>query len=58
MVMRWWRNLKMLKRAGRGHIDGDPDSTPDGGLAVACLACPQPNCNLPPGWESAPRDTR
>lgn len=48
----------MLKRAGRGHIEGGPGSTPDGGLAVACPACPQPNRNLPSGWESAPRDTR
>lgn len=38
-VMRWWRHLKMLKRAGRGQVPDGPDSTPPGGLALECPAC-------------------
>lgn len=54
MVMRWWRHIKMLKRAGRGH---DPDgvaATKEGALAVDCPACPQDGRNLPENWRSAP----
>lgn len=57
-VVRWWRHLKMLKRAGRGHDPQGPNNTPPGGPAVHCPACPQLGSNLPQGWEVAPRSTR
>lgn len=56
IVMRWWRHLKMLKRAGRGHDPSGASGTPPGGLAVECPACPQPERNLPPWWKTVPRD--
>ncbi|KAJ7824915.1 hypothetical protein B0H13DRAFT_2241284 [Mycena leptocephala] len=53
-MMREWRHLVMLKRAGRGN-DGKRKvaETLPGELAVTCPACPQPGINLPPDWESA-----
>lgn len=43
----------MAKRAGRGHDPGGISTTPPGGLALLCPACPQPDINLPQGWEDA-----
>lgn len=57
-VMRWWRHLKMCKRAGRGHDPDGPASTSAGGLAIECPACPHPGRNLPVWWDTEPRDTR
>ncbi|RDX48568.1 hypothetical protein OH76DRAFT_1456274 [Lentinus brumalis] len=54
-MVRQWRHLKLLKRSGRGH---DPDgvaATRPGSCAVECPACPQPEKNLPQGWENAPK---
>ncbi|KAJ6511876.1 hypothetical protein C8R47DRAFT_1173309 [Mycena vitilis] len=58
-IMREWRHLLMLKRAGRGN-DGDRlvAETRPGELAVVCPACPQPGVNLPDGWESATEEDR
>ena len=53
-VVREWRNLMMLKRAGRGHDPGGANVTAPGELALDCPACPQPDCNLPDGWQDAP----
>ncbi|KAG2035436.1 hypothetical protein BDR03DRAFT_934910 [Suillus americanus] len=53
-----WRNLKGLKRAGRGHDPSGVDVTSAGECVVFCLACPHPGKNLPEGWEDAPQDTR
>ncbi|KAF8335185.1 hypothetical protein F5887DRAFT_892104 [Amanita rubescens] len=52
-VFRIWRNLMTLKRAGCGHDPAGIANTPAGGVTVECPACPQPNRNLPNGWESA-----
>lgn len=51
-----WRHSKMLKRGGRGHDPEGVMGTKEGQLAVLCPACPQPDINLPPGWEEAPAD--
>ncbi|KAJ7912792.1 hypothetical protein B0H13DRAFT_2232409 [Mycena leptocephala] len=58
-MMREWRHLVMLKRAGRGN-DGKRKvaETLPGELAVTCPACPQPGINLPPDWESATGEER
>lgn len=52
-VLRFWRHLMMLKRAGRGHDPEGIDSTAAGELAVDCPACPHPGKNLPPDWDKA-----
>ncbi|KAF6742829.1 hypothetical protein DFP72DRAFT_859845 [Ephemerocybe angulata] len=46
-----WRNLKMLKRAGRAHDEGGIDGTGAGDCALRCPACPQAGVNLPRDWQ-------
>jgi hypothetical protein len=46
-AIRIWRNLLMLKRAGRGQDPAGVDATASGELAVECPACPHPGRNLP-----------
>jgi hypothetical protein len=53
-MIREWRNLKMLKRAGRGHNVSGAMGTQEGECAVLCPACPHNGKNLPPGWRDAP----
>ncbi|KAH7905178.1 hypothetical protein BJ138DRAFT_1231765, partial [Hygrophoropsis aurantiaca] len=57
-MIREWRHLKMLKRAGRGHVEDGVDTTTAGQCAVLCPACPQPGKNLPDGWQDAPLEKR
>ncbi|OAX33799.1 hypothetical protein K503DRAFT_794391 [Rhizopogon vinicolor AM-OR11-026] len=54
-MIREWRHLKMLKRAGRGHDPGGIENTRSGECAVLCPACPQPDKNLPHDWRAAPK---
>ncbi|KAH7903909.1 hypothetical protein BJ138DRAFT_1019877, partial [Hygrophoropsis aurantiaca] len=51
-----WRNLKTLKRGGRGHDPEGVDSTQSGQCAIICPACPQPGKNLPEQWDDGPAD--
>jgi len=51
-VFRIWRNLSMLKRAGRGQDPAGANGTAQGELAVECPACPNPGRNIPQRWES------
>ncbi|KAF7289215.1 CxC2 domain-containing protein [Mycena indigotica] len=44
--------LLRAKRAGRAHYNDGLASTPPGGLAVRCWACPDPERNLPAGWQN------
>jgi hypothetical protein len=53
-MIREWRHLKMLKRAGRGHDPAGVLATTEGECAVLCPACPQPGKNLPDNWQNAP----
>ncbi|KAF7358324.1 CxC2 domain-containing protein [Mycena venus] len=53
-MTRQWRNVQMLKRAGRGHDLAGIAGTRAGECALLCPACPQPGKNLPPGWKDAP----
>ncbi|KII83424.1 hypothetical protein PLICRDRAFT_180503 [Plicaturopsis crispa FD-325 SS-3] len=55
-VMREWRHLLMLMRAGRGHAASGVAGTQPGELAVLCPACPRPGVNLPPKWREAPAE--
>ncbi|KAF7972615.1 hypothetical protein HWV62_17352, partial [Athelia sp. TMB] len=57
-MVRQWRNLKMLKRAGRGHDPEGVDTTKEGQCAVLCPACPQPGKNLPQGWDATPEKSQ
>ncbi|TFK67072.1 hypothetical protein BDN72DRAFT_879900 [Pluteus cervinus] len=57
-ILRQYRHLKMLKRAGRGHDKGGVNETEQGQCAVLCPACPQPGLNLPKDWKDAPADKR
>ncbi|KAL0568042.1 hypothetical protein V5O48_013943 [Marasmius crinis-equi] len=52
-IVRLWRYLKMLKRAGV-WVDRSRDlsSISPGELAVRCPACPRPSFNLPSNWEA------
>ena len=46
---RLWRQMKYQIWHGYAH---EPNKTiPQGGLALFCAACPQPNINLPADWE-------
>lgn len=48
-MVREWRHIKLLKRAGRGHHPEGP--RPDAGeCAVVCPACPHAGRNLPDKW--------
>lgn len=58
LIVREWRHVKMLKRAGAGHGLINVNDTPRGSLAVPCRACPHPNINLLQGWEDAPEDMK
>ncbi|KAG2122502.1 hypothetical protein DEU56DRAFT_873615 [Suillus clintonianus] len=55
-MVREWRHLKMLKRAGRGHDPAGVENTQSGECAVLCPACPQPLKNLPDNWKEVPND--
>jgi hypothetical protein len=57
-MVREWRHMKMLKRAGRGYDSGGVESTGSGECAVLCPACPQPGKNLPSNWQDAPKGKR
>ncbi|KAK7019222.1 hypothetical protein VNI00_018122 [Paramarasmius palmivorus] len=47
-VMRQWRYLRMLQRAGIGNQQGRPFvEIEQGELAVCCPACPHPGVNMP-----------
>lgn len=57
-MVREWRHLKSLKRAGRGHEEGGVAATKPGELCVKCPACPRPGVNLPEDWEQVPDDLK
>lgn len=50
-MIRQWRSLKQLKRAGRGNDPAGIAATKLGECALLCPACPQPDINLPVRWE-------
>ncbi|KAG7087076.1 hypothetical protein E1B28_013058 [Marasmius oreades] len=58
LVLRQFRNIKMAKRAGRGHDPSGMSGTMYGSATIPCRACPDPHRNLPADWEKAPADDR
>ncbi|KAI0702993.1 hypothetical protein BC835DRAFT_1410783 [Cytidiella melzeri] len=57
-IVREWRNLSMLMRAGRGYKPDGIAKTERGELAVQCRACPHPGVNLPEDFATAPEHLR
>ncbi|KAJ7028079.1 hypothetical protein C8F04DRAFT_1188918 [Mycena alexandri] len=53
-MTREWRDLQLLKRAGRGHDPTGAKGTGPGECALLCPACPHPGKNLPENWKNAP----
>lgn len=53
LMVRQYRHIKNMKRAGRGHAIGGILATKPGECAIVCGACPLPDINLPAGWEKA-----
>lgn len=58
LMVREWRHLHLLKRAGRGHDLAGLEATALGSCAVLCPACPHPGINLPDDWMDAPECSR
>jgi hypothetical protein len=58
VMIREWRHIKMLKRAGRGHDPSGVEGTTLGELTIRCRACPHPDINLPPRWQETPEKNR
>ncbi|KAJ7024617.1 hypothetical protein C8F04DRAFT_1270161 [Mycena alexandri] len=50
-IVRQYRMMQAMKRAGRGHDDSGVAGTGQGELALECRMCPQPEKNLPDGWD-------
>ncbi|KAJ7828215.1 hypothetical protein B0H14DRAFT_2367149 [Mycena olivaceomarginata] len=50
-IIRQYRTILMMKRAGRGHDSSGVAGTAQGELALQCRGCPQPGKNLPDGWD-------
>ncbi|KAF7367657.1 CxC2 domain-containing protein [Mycena sanguinolenta] len=62
-IVRQYRMLLMMKRAGREHSPSGVHGTAQGKLALRCRACPQDGRNLPDGWnninwDAMPEDLR
>ncbi|KAL0567206.1 hypothetical protein V5O48_014794 [Marasmius crinis-equi] len=58
-VVRQWRFLKLLKRAGIGNVEEvDLDDLDPGSLAIRCPACPTPGVNMPDTLEGINPDER
>ncbi|KAA1479019.1 hypothetical protein DENSPDRAFT_861961 [Dentipellis sp. KUC8613] len=49
LMIREWRHIKAMKRAGRGHEEGGVAAAKPGELAIKCPACPRPGVNIPVG---------
>jgi len=53
-MLNQWRQVKRLKRGGRGHSIDGVKATGQGELSVKCPSCPWDGINLPVGWKDAP----
>ncbi|KAJ7584153.1 hypothetical protein C8J56DRAFT_1054689 [Mycena floridula] len=56
LMVREWRHLHMVKRAGCSHDPAGVEvaSSKAGALALRCPACPHPGINLPNDWKDVP----
>lgn len=57
-MVRMWRHLKLMKRAGQGNLANSLITTQSGHLAVGCPACPIPDINIPEDWKDAPPELK
>ncbi|KAG1898676.1 uncharacterized protein F5891DRAFT_1190447 [Suillus fuscotomentosus] len=55
-MMREWRFIKQMKRAGQGHHPDGIGATKPGACTILCPVCPHAGKNLPDGWENAPSE--
>ncbi len=53
-MIREYRHLLLLLWGGKGNEVNGVTNVYPGELAMECLACPQPNVNLPEGWQLVP----
>ncbi|PBK91180.1 hypothetical protein ARMGADRAFT_1031872 [Armillaria gallica] len=51
-----WCHLKLLERFGQEHTVDGVASIPEGALALCCPVCPQPDENMPEGWQDAAKE--
>lgn len=52
-MIRQYRHLLMLIRAGKGNVVNGATTIAPGELAMQCPACPIPGVNLPPDWSES-----
>lgn len=57
-MVREFRHIKMLKRAGCAYEQAQAINPAPGTLAIQCRACPLPGINLPTDWDSLPPSQR
>lgn len=57
-MVRQWRHLLMLLQGGKGCEENGAYNVEPGALAMQCPACPNPETNLPEGWNKAPPKIR
>lgn len=57
-MVREWRHIKMLMRAGRGHDPTGVSGTSQGELCLRCPACPKPGINIPDNWHTVSDDLK
>ncbi|KAJ6518043.1 hypothetical protein C8R47DRAFT_1205124 [Mycena vitilis] len=57
-MTRQWRHVRMLKRAGRGHVPDGIATTTEGSCALLCPPCPHPGKNMAPNWMDTPEEKR
>ncbi|KAJ7093352.1 hypothetical protein B0H15DRAFT_947488 [Mycena belliarum] len=55
-MVREWRHIQMLKRAGCALNPEGIASTAEGACALLCPACPHPGINLPADFRDAPEE--
>ncbi|KAJ7449011.1 hypothetical protein FB451DRAFT_1102933, partial [Mycena latifolia] len=55
-MVREWRHIQMLKRAGCGHDPQGLGNIAPGACALLCPACPHPGKNIPPDFKDAPEE--
>jgi hypothetical protein len=53
-IVRKWRYIVAMVRAGRAHSPTGAAGTKEGELAIFCPSCPRPGYNLPENWKDMP----
>jgi hypothetical protein len=48
-----WRVVQLFLEGGRFMFLNGRHTTPPGGIALPCRACPQPGINMPEDWRTS-----